>query len=80
MSLFLSKKTFESLPDELEQQKIIGRVCSTPSDKSTVGSKLSIPLIVISKEDTIKVVPDARHSISQTDQAFDFWPLEHFDT
>ena len=34
------------------------------------------PLIIIPKGDTIKVVLDARHLNSNTDQSFESWPIE----
>ena len=37
-----------------------------------------MPLIIITKRDTIKVVLDARQSNSITDQSFESYPIEPF--
>ena len=49
---------------------------STPSDESIHGTTFSNPLIINPRGDTIKVVLDARHLNSNTDQSFESWPIE----
>ena len=53
--------------------KLIG---STPDEKHNFGTKFLNPLIIIHKGDAIKVVLDARHLNSNTDQEFESWPIE----
>ena len=53
--------------------KLIG---STPDEKHTFGTTFLNPLIIIHKGDAIKVVLDARHLNSNTDQEFESWPIE----
>ena len=49
---------------------------STPSDESIHGTTFSYPLIINPRGYTIKVVLDARHLNSNTDQSFESWPIE----
>ena len=58
---------------ELEYHNIIG---SATSDKSIHCSTFLNPLTIILKGDTSKIVLDARHLNSNTDQAFGSWPIE----
>ena len=44
--------------------------------KNTLGTTFSNFLIIIPKGDTIKVVLDARHLNSNTNQEFESWPIE----
>ena len=66
----------KTLLDELEKHNIIRQIGSTHSDKSIYGTTFLNPLIIIPKGDTIKVVLDARHLNSNTDQSFESWPIE----
>ena len=61
---------------ELEKYKIIKQIGSSSDEKSTIGTAFLNPLIIIPKGDSIKVVLDARHLNSNTDQEFEFWPIE----
>ena len=60
---------------ELEKYNIIKQIGSTPDKKHTIGTKFLNPLIIIPKGDTIKVVLDARHPNSSTNQEFESCPL-----
>ena len=62
---------------ELEKYKIIKQIGSTPDEKHTIGTTILNLLIIIPKGDAIKVVLDARHLNSNTDQDFESWPIEH---
>ena len=66
----------KKLLDELEKHNTIRQIGSAPSDKSIYGTTFLNPLIIIPKGDTIKVVLDARHLNSNTDQSFESWPIE----
>ena len=70
------REELKKLLDELEKHNIIRQIGSTPSDKYIYGTKFLNPLIIIPKGDTIKVVLDARHLNSNTDQSFESWPIE----
>ena len=59
----------KTLLDELEKHNIIRQIGSTHSDKSIYGTTFLNPLVIIPKGDTIKVVLDARHLNSNTDQS-----------
>ena len=61
---------------ELEKNNIIKQIGSTPDEKLTIGTTFLNPLIIIPKGDAIKVVLDARHLNSNTDQDFESWPIE----
>ena len=56
--------------------KIIEQIGSTPDEKHTIGTTFVHPLIIIPKGDAIKVVSDARHLTSNTDQDLESWPIE----
>ena len=70
------REKLKTLLDELEKHNIIRQIGSTHSDKSIYGTTFLKPLIIIPKGDTIKVVLDARHLNSNTDQSFESWPIE----
>ena len=61
---------------ELEKYYIIKQIGSTPDEKHTIGTTFLNPLIIIPEGDAIKVVLDARHSNSSTNQEFESWPIE----
>ena len=61
---------------ELEKYKIIKQIGSTPVKKHTTGTTFLNPLIIIPKGEAIKVVLDARHLNSNTNQEFESWPIE----
>ena len=61
---------------ELEKYNILKQIGSTSDEKHTIGTTFSNPLIIIPKGDTIKVVLDARHLNSNTNQEFESWPIE----
>ena len=61
---------------ELEKYNIIKQIGSTPDEKHTIGTTFLNPLIIIPKGDAIKVVLDARHLNSNTNQEFESWPIE----
>ena len=61
---------------ELEKYNIIKQIDSTPAEKHTIGTTFLNPLIIIPKRDAIKVVLDARHLNSNTNQEVESWPIE----
>ena len=61
---------------ELEKYKIMKQIGSSPDEKHTIGTTFSNPLFIIPKRDAIKVVLDARHLNSNTDQELESWPIE----
>ena len=61
---------------ELEKNNIIKQIGSTPDEKHTIGTTLLNPLIIIPKGDAAKVVLDAGHLNSNTDQERESWPIE----
>ena len=61
---------------ELEKHNIIKQIGSTPDKKHIIGTTFLKPLIIIPKRDAIKVVLDARHLNSNTNQEFETWPIE----
>ena len=61
---------------ELEKHNIIKQIGPTPDENHTIGTTFSNPLIIIPKGDAIKVVLDARHLNSNTDQELESWPIE----
>ena len=61
---------------ELEKYNIIKQIGSTPDEKHTIGTTFLNFLNIIPKGDTIKVVLDARHLNSNTNQVFESWPTE----
>ena len=75
-SLFIIEKKLKKLLDELEKHNVIRQIGSTSSGKSIYGTTFLNPLNIIPKGDTIKVVLDAKHLNSNTDQSFEFWPID----
>ena len=63
-----------ALLDELEKNGIIRQIGSTPNEKLTYGTIILNPLIIIRKNDSIKIVLDARLLNSNTDQSSESWP------
>ena len=61
---------------ELEKYNIIKQIGSTSDEKHTIGTTFLNPLIIIPKGDAIKVVLDARHLNSNTNQELESWPIE----
>ena len=61
---------------ELGKNVIIKQIGSTPDEKHTIGTTFLNPLIIIPKGDAIKVVLDATHLNSNTNQEFESWPIE----
>ena len=61
---------------ELEKYNIIKQIDSTPDEKDTIGTTFLNPLIITPKGDAIKVVLDARHLNSNTNQELESWPIE----
>ena len=61
---------------ELEKYNIIKQTGSTSDEKHTIGTTFLNPLIIIPKGDAIKVVLDARHLNSNTNQELESWPIE----
>ena len=61
---------------ELEKYNIIKQIGSTTDEKHTIGTTFLNPLIIIPKGDAIKVVLDARHLNSNTNQELESWPIE----
>ena len=60
----------------VEKNNIIKQIGSTPDKKHTFGTTFLNPSIIIKKGDAIKVVLDARHLNSNTDQELQSWPIE----
>ena len=73
--IYYSEK-LKKLFDELEKHNILRQIGSTPSDKSINGTTFQNLLTIIPKGDTNKVVLDARHLNSNTNQSFEYWPIE----
>ena len=61
---------------ELEKYNIIKQIGSSSDEKHTIGTTILNPLIIIPKGDAIKVVLDARHLNSNTNQELESWPIE----
>ena len=61
---------------ELEKYNIINQIGSTPDEKHTIGTAFINHLFIIPKGDAIKIVLDARHLNSNTNQQFESWPIE----
>ena len=61
---------------ELEKYNIIKQIGSTSDEKHTIGTTFLNPLFIIPKGDAIKVVLDARHLNSNTNQELESWPIE----
>ena len=61
---------------ELKKYNIIKQIGSTSDEKHTIGTTFFNPLIIIPKGDAIKVVLDARHLNSNTNQELESWPIE----
>ena len=70
------REKLKKLLNELDKHNIIRQIGSTPSDKSIYGTMFLTLQIIIPIGDTIKVVLDARHLNSNTDQSFESWPIE----
>ena len=64
------------LLQELEKYNIIKQIGSKTDEKHTIGTTFLNPLIIIPKGDSIKVVLDARHLNSNTNQELESWPIE----
>ena len=47
-----------------------------PDEKHTIGTHFLKPFNIIPKGDAIKVVLDARHLNSNTNQELESWPIE----
>ena len=74
------REKLNALLDELEKNGIIRQIGSTPHEKPNYGTTFLNPLIIIKKNDSIKIVLDARHLNSNTDQSSESWPLEPLAT
>ena len=61
---------------DLEKYNIIKQIGSTSDGEHTNGTTFLNPLIIIPKGDAIKVVLDARHLNSNTNQELESWPIE----
>ena len=61
---------------EFEKYNIIKQIGSSSDEKHTIGTTFLNPLINIPKGDSIKVVLDARHLNSNTNQELESWPTE----
>ena len=61
---------------ELKKYNIMKQICSSSDEKHTIGTTFLNSLIVIPKGDSIKVVLDARHLNSNTNQEHEYWPIE----
>ena len=73
---FQSTDRLNKLLEELEKHNIIKQIGSTPDEKHIIGTTFLNPLIINPKGDAIKVVLDARHLNSNTNQEFESWPIE----
>ena len=62
--------------NKLEKYNVMKQIGSTPDEKHTIGTTFLNPLHIIPKGDAIKVVLDARHLNSNTDQELESWPIE----
>ena len=63
---------------ELEKYNIKKPIGSKPDEKHIMRTTFLNPLNIIPKGDAIKVVLDARHLNSNTDQELESWPIEPF--
>ena len=70
------EKRLNKLLLELEKYNIIKQIGSTSDEKHTIGTTFLHPLIIIPIGDAIKVVLDARHLNSNTNQELESWPIE----
>ena len=61
---------------ELEKHNIIKQIGSSSDEKHTIGTTFLNPLIIIPEGDSLKVVLDARHLNSNTNQELESWPIE----
>ena len=61
---------------ELEKYNIIKQIGASSDEKHTIGTTFLNPLFIIPKGDSIKVVLDARHSNSNTNQELESWSIE----
>ena len=61
---------------ELEKYNIIKQIGTSSDEKHTIGTTFLNPLVIIPKGDSIKVVLDARHLNSNTNQELESWPIE----
>ena len=64
------------LLSELEKYNTIEQIGSSSDEKYTIGTTFLNPSIIIPKGDSIKVVLDARHLNSNTNQELESWPIE----
>ena len=55
---------------------MIKQIGSTTDEKHTIETTFLNPLIIIPKGDAIKIVLDARHFNSDTNQELESWPIE----
>ena len=62
--------------EELEKNKIIKQIGSTPKYKPNYGTTYLSPLIIIPKGDSINCVLDDRHLNCNTEQSDESWPVE----
>ena len=61
---------------ELEKYNILKQIGSSSDEKHTIGTTFLNLLNIIPKGDPIKVVLDARHLNSNTNQELESWPIE----
>ena len=61
---------------ELERYNIIKQMGSSSDERHTIGTTFLNPLIIIPIGISIKVVLDARHLNSNTNQELESWPIE----
>ena len=61
---------------EFEKYNIIKQNGSSSDEKHTIGTTFLNPLIIIPEGDSIKIVLDASHLNSNTNQELEFWPIE----
>ena len=61
---------------ELEKYNIIKQIGFSSDEKHTIGTTFLNPLFTIPKGDSIKIVLDARHLNSNTNQELESWPIE----
>ena len=70
------REKLKNLLHELGKHKIIRQNGSNLSETPFYGTTFLNPLIIIPKRATRKVVLDAHHLNSNTDQTFESWPIE----
>ena len=69
-------KLYTLLDDLQKKTGILKQTGSMPHEKPNYGTAFLKPLIIIKKKNSIKIVLDARHLNSNTDQSTESWPLE----